>query len=93
MAIVWHILCRGGYRDSGLAIYYKSPASFTGEDTVEICCHGGILVTRAVLSAALAAGARRAEAGEFTRRAFAAGKISLNEAEALGIGQVYEKWW
>lgn len=71
--------------DTGLYTRFAGPNSFTGEDTVEICCHGGILVTRAVLGAALAAGARRAEAGEFTRRAFAAGKLSLNEAEALGM--------
>ena len=71
--------------DTGLYTRFAAPNSFTGEDTVEICCHGGILVTRAVLGAALAAGARRAEAGEFTRRAFAAGKLSLNEAEALGM--------
>ncbi|MGM9642847.1 MAG: tRNA uridine-5-carboxymethylaminomethyl(34) synthesis GTPase MnmE [Eubacteriales bacterium] len=71
--------------DTGLCTRFAAPASFTGEDTVEICCHGGILVTRAVLGAALAAGARRAEAGEFTRRAFAAGKLSLTEAEALGM--------
>ncbi len=71
--------------DTGLCTRFAAPNSFTGEDTVEICCHGGILVTRAVLGAALAAGARRAEAGEFTRRAFAAGKLSLNEAEALGM--------
>lgn len=71
--------------DSGLCTYFVAPSSFTGEDTVEICCHGGILVTRAVLSAALGAGARRAEAGEFTRRAFAAGKLTLPEAEALGM--------
>ena len=75
----------GGRIDTGLCTRFAAPNSFTGEDTVEICCHGGILVTRAVLGAALAAGARRAEAGEFTRRAFAAGKISLNEAEALGM--------
>ncbi len=71
--------------DTGLCTRFAAPNSFTGEDTVEICCHGGILVTRAVLGAALAAGARRAEAGEFTRRAFAAGKLSLPEAEALGM--------
>ena len=71
--------------DTGLYTRFAAPNSFTGEDTVEICCHGGILVTRAVLGAALAAGARRAEAGEFTRRAFAAGKLSLPEAEALGM--------
>ena len=75
-----------GHRiDTGLCTRFAAPNSFTGEDTIEICCHGGILVTRAVLGAALAAGARRAEAGEFTRRAFAAGKLSLNEAEALGM--------
>lgn len=71
--------------DTGLCTRFAAPHSFTGEDTVEISCHGGILVSRAVLAAALAAGARRAEAGEFTRRAFAAGKLSLNEAEALGM--------
>ena len=71
--------------DDGICVFYKGPHSFTGEDTAEICCHGGVLVTRDVLGAAFAAGARQAEAGEFTRRAFAAGKISLPEAESLGL--------
>ena len=71
--------------DTGLLTYFRAPASFTGEDTVEICCHGGVLVTRTVLTAALLAGARQAEKGEFTRRAFVSGKISLPEAEALGM--------
>ncbi len=71
--------------DEGLAVLFRAPASFTGEDTVEICCHGGALVTRRVLEACLGAGARHAEAGEFTRRAFASGKIGLDEAEALGL--------
>jgi len=75
----------GEYVDSGLAVFFKGPASFTGDDTAEICCHGGTLVTAAVLEAALLAGARQAEAGEFTRRAFASGKLSLPEAEALGL--------
>ena len=44
--------------DDGMATYFKSPASYTGEDTVEICCHGGALVTSTVLEAVLAAGAR-----------------------------------
>ena len=70
--------------DDGMAVVFRAPHSFTGEDTVELCCHGGVLVTRAVLSAALVAGARAAEAGEFTRRAFLSGKIGLSEAEALG---------
>lgn len=75
----------GEYIDSGLCCFFAGPASFTGSDTAEICCHGGALVTAAVLEAALLAGARQAEAGEFTRRAFASGKISLPEAEALGL--------
>ncbi|MBE6576842.1 MAG: tRNA uridine-5-carboxymethylaminomethyl(34) synthesis GTPase MnmE [Ruminococcaceae bacterium] len=70
--------------DDGMAVVFKAPRSFTGENTVEIYCHGGTLVTRKVLSAALAAGARAAEAGEFTRRAFVSGKMSLGSAEALG---------
>ncbi len=70
--------------DDGIAVIYRAPHSFTGEDTVEITCHGGILVTREVLAALLAAGARPAEAGEFTRRAFVAGKMGLSAAEALG---------
>ena len=56
--------------DDGIATVYRAPASFTGEDTVEICCHGGILMTQTVLQALLAAGARPAQAGEFTRRAY-----------------------
>ena len=70
--------------DDGLATFFCAPASFTGEDTVEICCHGGILLTQTVLTACLAAGARAAEAGEFTRRAFLNGKMGLSAAEALG---------
>ena len=70
--------------DDGMAVVFRAPHSFTGEDTVEIYCHGGVLVTRRVLSAAFSAGARPAEAGEFTRRAFIGGKMDLSRAEALG---------
>ncbi len=70
--------------DDGIATVFRAPHSFTGEDTVEISCHGGVLVTSEVLSAFLSAGARAAEAGEFTRRAFLSGKLGLSEAEALG---------
>ncbi len=69
--------------DDGLATVFLAPASFTGEDTVEIACHGGILLTETVLSAILAAGARPAGAGEFTKRAFLNGKLGLSSAEAL----------
>ena len=70
--------------DDGIATVFYGPASFTGEDTVEICCHGGVLLTQTVLSALLAAGARTARPGEFTRRAFLNGKLGLNAAQALG---------
>lgn len=71
--------------DTGIAVFYKSPASFTGEDSAEISCHGGVLVTRRVLEAVFAAGARPAAAGEFTHRAFLNGKMTLTEAEAVGL--------
>ena len=71
------------HADDGVAVIYRAPRSFTGEDTVEISCHGGVLCTETVLSAVLFAGARCAEAGEFTRRAFVNGKMKLSEAEAL----------
>ena len=70
--------------DDGMLTHFPAPNSYTGEDTVEISCHGGILVTRTVLEALFAAGATPAEAGEFTRRAFINGKLSLSEAEAIG---------
>ena len=70
--------------DDGIAVFFRAPNSFTGEDTVEISCHGGILVTQKVLTALLSAGARMALPGEFTRRAFINGKMTLTGAEALG---------
>lgn len=70
--------------DTGIVSVFRSPRSFTGEDTVEISCHGGIVVTQEVLSRALACGAVMAGPGEFTRRAFSSGKITLSQAEAIG---------
>ena len=64
----------GGVFDDGIAVFYASPASYTGEDTAELCCHGGLLVTERLLAAVLAAGAQPAGPGEFTRRAFLNGK-------------------
>ncbi|MBO7195861.1 MAG: tRNA uridine-5-carboxymethylaminomethyl(34) synthesis GTPase MnmE, partial [Clostridia bacterium] len=69
--------------DDVLATRFPAPHSYTGEDTVEIGCHGGILVTRTVLEALLRAGATPADKGEFTRRAFINGRLSLTEAEAI----------
>lgn len=69
--------------DECVATYFAGPASFTGEDTVELSCHGGMLVTRRVLDRLLACGARPAEPGEFSRRAFENGKLDLTQAEAV----------
>ena len=69
--------------DEVLATVFKSPKSYTGEDTVEISCHGGVLVTQSVLEAILKCGARAAEPGEFTQRAFLNGKLDLDQAEAV----------
>ena len=67
--------------DEGVALVFRAPKSYTGEDTVEISCHGGVYVTNQVLRAVLSAGARPAEAGEFTKRAFLNGKMSLSSCE------------
>ena len=69
--------------DECVALVFRAPKSYTGEDTVEISCHGGIYVTNRILRAVLDAGARPAEAGEFTKRAFLNGKLDLSEAEAV----------
>lgn len=74
----------GAFVDEGIVTFFAAPASFTGEDVAEIACHGGILVTEAVLAAVLSAGARMAEAGEFTARAVMCGKMGLSTAESLG---------
>jgi len=69
--------------DEVLATLFHSPKSYTGEETVEISCHGGVLVTQAVLEAMLDLGIRSAEPGEFTQRAFLNGKMELSQAEAV----------
>jgi tRNA modification GTPase len=69
--------------DDALLTVFRSPASYTGEDVVEIACHGGILVTRRIYEALLRHGARAAEPGEFTQRAFLSGKLDLTQAEAV----------
>lgn len=69
--------------DECVSLVFRSPKSYTGEDTVEISCHGGVLVSSRVLRAVLNAGARPAEGGEFTKRAFLNGKMDLSEAEAV----------
>lgn len=69
--------------DSGLAVYMPGPASYTGEDTLELSLHGGRYIVETALKVIMDAGARLAEPGEFTRRAFEAGKLDLTRAEAV----------
>ncbi|MEA1914868.1 MAG: tRNA uridine-5-carboxymethylaminomethyl(34) synthesis GTPase MnmE [Campylobacterota bacterium] len=69
--------------DEALILYFKNPHSFTGEDIVEFQCHGGIAVSNMVVDALVASGARLADPGEFSKRAFLNGKIDLTQAEAI----------
>lgn len=78
------ILRDGDVIDDGTLVYFKAPYSYTGEDVCEICCHGGIYATRAVLESVLSSGAVLAGAGEFTKRAYLNGKLTLSRAEAVG---------
>ncbi|SEH51362.1 tRNA modification GTPase [Ruminococcus flavefaciens] len=74
----------GGERlDDCILTVFRAPHSYTGEDVVEISCHGGLYVTRKVLRAALGNGAENAEAGEFTKRAYLNGKLDLTQAESV----------
>ena len=69
--------------DDGVLLIYRAPHSYTGEDSAEISCHGGIYTAKRVLSACFTAGAVPAQAGEFTKRALLNGKMSLTQAEAV----------
>ena len=73
----------GSPLDQVLATYFAGPESYTGEDVVEISCHGGRLVPEMILDACVRAGARRADPGEFTRRAYLNGKVDLVQVEAV----------
>ncbi|MDO4817968.1 MAG: tRNA uridine-5-carboxymethylaminomethyl(34) synthesis GTPase MnmE [Akkermansia sp.] len=74
---------QGRVLDECVATVFVAPHSFTGEDVAELCCHGGMLVMRRVLERLLECGARPAEPGEFTRRAFENGRLDLTQAEAV----------
>lgn len=74
----------GTFKDFGLCVYFKAPKSYTGEDVVELHCHGGVSISRGALKRTFALGASPAGRGEFTRRAFLNGKLSLSAAEGLG---------
>ncbi len=78
-----HVFDRDGDIDDCVALVFRAPHSYTGEDTVELSCHGGTYLLRRTLRAVLDAGAVMAQSGEFTRRAFLNGKMDLSGAEAV----------
>ncbi len=79
-----HVLnADGTFLDEALVVVMQAPRSYTGEDVVEIQCHGGQLVSQKVLAGAMSLGARLSSPGEFTRRAYLSGRISLEQAEAV----------
>lgn len=73
----------GSFKDFGMCVYFKSPKSYTGEDMVEFHCHGGVAITRGILERTFELGCCPAGRGEFTKRAFLNGKLSLSSAEGL----------
>ncbi len=82
-ALFGHIYENGSAIDECVALVFRAPKSYTGEDVVELSCHGGLFVTQKVLRTVLANGSVPAEAGEFTKRAFLNGKIDLAQAESV----------
>ncbi|WP_104732633.1 tRNA uridine-5-carboxymethylaminomethyl(34) synthesis GTPase MnmE [Helicobacter salomonis] len=74
---------QGALLDQSLALYFRAPHSYTGEDVVEIQCHGGVMVAKLILQACLQAGAHLAQGGEFSRRAFLNNRMDLSQVEAL----------
>ena len=84
MAVYGNIYYHGEKIDDGIATVFRAPKSYTGEDTVEISCHGSEIGASLVLSALIENGAVCAGPGEFTKRAFLSGKLTLSQAEAVG---------
>jgi tRNA modification GTPase len=82
--LAWFRSPAGDRIDRGLYVAFPAPASYTGEDMVELTCHGGLVVPPALVAALETAGARPAHPGEFTRRAVMNGKLDLLQAEAVG---------
>ena len=77
------IVAEGKKIDEVIVLPFKNPHSYTGEDVIEIHCHGGINVVKNILDLVLKSGARMAERGEFTKRAFLNKKLDLSQAEAV----------
>lgn len=82
-ALVGKIMREESMIDEVVCVVFRNPASFTGENTVEISCHGSLYVQQQIIQLLLQKGARQAQAGEFTQRAFMHGKMDLTQAEAI----------
>ena len=82
-AMLGHYTLRGEEMDETVALFYRAPHSYTGEDVIELSVHGGTAMADGLLEALLLAGAAPAGPGEFTRRALEHGKLSLTQAEAV----------
>lgn len=78
-----NIICNGEAADNAVALVFRAPKSYTGEDVVELSVHGGLYIVQKTLEAVFEAGAEPAEAGEFTKRAFLNGKMDLTQAESV----------
>jgi tRNA modification GTPase len=83
-SLTWMTAADGEPLDESILVFYRAPASFTGEDVVEITCHGGPVIAASILAALVGRGARPALPGEFTRRAVMNGRLDLVQAEAVG---------
>ena len=82
-ALFGHFIARGETLDEGVALFFRAPRSYTGEDVVELSCHGGMVIAQELIIACIAAGAEPAGPGEYTKRAFLNGRMSLTQAEAV----------
>lgn len=82
-ALFGHFIARGETLDEGVALFFRAPRSYTGEDVVELSCHGGMVIAQELITACIAASATPAGPGEYTKRAFLNGRMSLTQAEAV----------
>ena len=82
-ALFGHFMAGDRVLDEGVVLFFRAPHSYTGEDAVELNCHGGMVIAQSLIEACIAAGAQPAGPGEYTKRAFLNGRISLTQAEAV----------
>lgn len=82
-ALFGHFIAQDKILDEGVALFFRAPRSYTGEDVIELSCHGGMVIAQALIEACIDAGAVPAGPGEYTKRAFLNGRLSLTQAEAV----------